>query len=572
LFQYSLPQSLVGVPNLKLRWSISTGAKQANQTEIGWNIDDVEVVAGSFSDVSPPTAAFSVANVTQGGSPSHSCSVTYADNAAVSFATIDSTDLEVTGPGGYITPVTLVNTDSSADGSPIIASYSIPARGGNWDYTDNGTYTVTLKSSSVSDTSDNLIALATYNFSVNIPAPNPGFLSVTPATDFVASGPPGGTAAPSSTAYTLTNTGLTTINWTAVPTVTWVNLSASSGTLTPGTTAVVTVSLNAVAAALEGGTYSGSLNFTNTTNAGGNTTRGLSLNLANPGVLNVSPAGDAIVSGVVGGPFIPQTLNYTVSNSGATSLNWTVGASVPWLQVNTSGGTLAPGASAQVTATFAPSVEGFPSGAYTGTLSFTNTTSGLGNGSRNINLTVLSPAKLSVTSSAGLSASGPPGGPFVPASTIYTVGNTGDTVLSWSATATAPWISVSPGSGLVAPGATQQVTVSFGSSAANLPAGTHQGNVAFINTETTADNTSRAVSLQVMPPLRFSGTVKTPGGVFQMTLQGFPGSAVVLEATEDFVTWNPIASGEIGLNGSVTLSDPNSLTIPTRFYRARQGP
>jgi hypothetical protein len=569
--QYEIPALAAGSTSLKVRWGITSN--NDDLVDIGWNIDDIEILAGAFTDSAPPATTLNMAAVTQGGAPRHSCSVLYTDTTAVNIATIDATDLVVTGPGSFSTNVTFVGTNTSTNGSPVTGIYSIPAPGGSWDNGDNGTYTVNLRQAAVSDTSGNLTPFRSLgNFSVSVPAPTPGLLQVEPGTIFTASGPPGGMLTPSSMAYTVTNIGQTSMNWAVAATVPWVDLSASSGTLTPGAVTVVTVSFNSVAAALEGGSYSGSVHFTNVSNSGGDTSRSISLNLISPGVLNISPPGDAAVSGSVGGPFIPQTLSYTVSNSGATSLSWTVGASVPWLQLNSSGGTLVPGASAQVTATFSSAVNAFTGGTYTGTLSFTNTTNGLGNDSRNINLAVLSPAKLSVTSSASLSASGPPGGPFVPASAIYTVGNTGDTVLSWSATATAPWISVSSGSGFVAPGDTQQVTVSFGGSAANLPAGTHSGSVNFINTETTADNTSRAVSLLVGAPLRFSSAVKTPGGIFQMTLQGVPGSSVVLEATDNFAIWTPIANGEIGVSGSVTLSDPDSITIPTRFYRARQGP
>jgi uncharacterized repeat protein (TIGR02543 family) len=116
----------------------------------------------------------------------------------------------------------------------------------------------------------------TANFNVNA---NPGVLSVTPGTGLNASGNKGGPFSPSSQAYTLQNTGGTSINWNASKTQTWVTLSPASGSLAAGASATVTASINSNANSLNGGSYSDTVNFVNSTNGNGNTSRSVTLSV-----------------------------------------------------------------------------------------------------------------------------------------------------------------------------------------------------------------------------------------------------------------------------------------------------
>jgi len=115
-----------------------------------------------------------------------------------------------------------------------------------------------------------------YSFSVTV-NPTPGYLTVTPADNFNSSGPIGGPFTPSSKNYTLQNTGGQALNWTASKTQNWVSLSQTSGTLNPGASTTVTVSINSNANNLLSGSYSDTVTFTNTTNGQGNTTRSVNL-------------------------------------------------------------------------------------------------------------------------------------------------------------------------------------------------------------------------------------------------------------------------------------------------------
>jgi hypothetical protein len=59
-------------------------------------------------------------------------------------------------------------------------------------------------------------------------------------------------------------------------------------------------------------------------------------------------------------------------------------------------------------------------------------------------------------------------------------------------------------------------------------------------------------------------------GLFQIVIQGTAGTPVVLEASEDLVKWKVIATEAIGPGGTLTVTDPESANLPTRFYRASQ--
>jgi hypothetical protein len=93
------------------------------------------------------------------GAATHAFTVTYADPDNVIRATIDPADLTVSGPGGPLT-ITDVSVQPDADGTSLVATYTVAAPGGTWDATDDGTYTVSLLDSQVFDAGDNATAAA----------------------------------------------------------------------------------------------------------------------------------------------------------------------------------------------------------------------------------------------------------------------------------------------------------------------------------------------------------------------------------------------------------------------------
>lgn len=238
------------------------------------------------------------------------------------------------------------------------------------------------------------VCLKAFALNSSTPAPAPGVLSVASTAGLSASGTQGGPFSPSSVTYTLTNTGESSINWTAVPSEAWIGVSSSGGTLPAGGQAVVTVSINSNANTLSAGSYSGSVAFENTTGDYGSTSRSVSLTVNAPptaGVLSIAQAAGLSASGVAGGPFNPSSQTYTLTNTGTAAIAWSARANQSWVSVSSGSGTLAAGASTSVTVSINANANALGAGTYSDTVSLTNTTSGTGNTSRSVALTVTAP-------------------------------------------------------------------------------------------------------------------------------------------------------------------------------------
>lgn len=101
--------------------------------------------------------------------------------------------------------------------------------------------------------------------------PASGSLSVTPSEGLSASGNLAGPFSPSSQTYTLLNTGVSEVDWKASKDQNWISLSLSNGSLAPGMSKNVVVSINRFAKRLTAGTYTDFVTFSNVTNGNGNT-------------------------------------------------------------------------------------------------------------------------------------------------------------------------------------------------------------------------------------------------------------------------------------------------------------
>ncbi len=89
--------------------------------------------------------------------------------------------------------------------------------------------------------------------------------------------------------------------------------------------------------------------------------------------LEVTPETGFLPEGVIGGPFSPSIITYTLHNGGSTSLNWTVECSQSWLALSSPGGSLAPDESVTVDVSLAAEVDALAVGVYTDLVTFTNT-------------------------------------------------------------------------------------------------------------------------------------------------------------------------------------------------------
>ena len=113
---------------------------------------------GNFQvNLIPPTAKLIGTNPVILGNPNYSFTVVYSDDTAVQRSTLDSQDIQVTGPNNFSQFATLISVSSPQDGSPLTATYNITAPGGIWDSADTGTYTITLQPNQISDLNGNII-------------------------------------------------------------------------------------------------------------------------------------------------------------------------------------------------------------------------------------------------------------------------------------------------------------------------------------------------------------------------------------------------------------------------------
>jgi hypothetical protein len=106
------------------------------------------------------------------------------------------------------------------------------------------------------------------------------------------------------------------------------------------------------------------------------------------GQLSVTPSSGLTSGGLAGGPFSPVSQTYTLSNSGGATLSWTASNTATWLSLSATSGALAPGSNATVTATINVNANSLAVNSYSDTISFTNLTSGVGNTTCPVTLTV----------------------------------------------------------------------------------------------------------------------------------------------------------------------------------------
>lgn len=106
------------------------------------------------------------------------------------------------------------------------------------------------------------------------------------------------------------------------------------------------------------------------------------------------------------------------------------------------------------------------------------------------------PDDLSVSPTGSFVAFGEAGGPFSPASKVYTLSNTGTASLAWTASVNQPWITVSGTGGNLATSSTTTVDASINSAANALANGLYSATIAFTNT-TSGRSITRSVSLRV---------------------------------------------------------------------------
>ncbi len=172
-----------------------------------------------------------------------------------------------------------------------------------------------------------------------------------------------------------------------------------------------------------------------------------------PDALLITPCGATAAIGAAGGPFSPPTMAYLLTNIGTTSLNWTLVNTSVWLSASAGSGTLVPGGPA-TNVTFTPNTaaSNLVTGAYSGTVWFTNLNDNVAQ-NRPVTIAIVTPP--AITSQPGNQAV------FPGATAVFAVGTAGNALLAyrWQVDNGAYLTNVTDG-GNIAGSATATLTVS----------------------------------------------------------------------------------------------------------------
>jgi hypothetical protein len=429
-------------------------------------------------------------------------------------------------PGLQVTPATDTIAAGNQGGpfTPSSFQYQLSASAGSINYSISGlptwltatptsgtassgtpvTFTVNSNANSIAPGTYGPITIAFTNADTGVGTQirtatltvNPSALQVTPTTNISASGPQGGPFTPASFSYTLSvRSG--SVNYSIPNVPPWLMLTPSStGTVSSSSPTTVTFTVNANANSLTPNTYVNSINFNNTTNGQGNTTRVATLTVNAPPALQVTPATNMAASGTQGGPFSPSSFQYQVSAS-AGSVNYSISGLPNWLTASSTSGTATPSAST-VTFTVNPNASGLAAGTYGPfAITFTNSDTGQGTQTRMATLTVNAPA-LQVAPTSNIVVAGNQGA-LPPSSFPYALSANAGTV-NYSISGVPNWLTPSSTSGNVSSSGTV-VTFTVNTSADSLAPGTYgPTTIIFTNTDTGQSTQSRTATLIVNPP------------------------------------------------------------------------
>ncbi|WP_130470526.1 DUF4347 domain-containing protein, partial [Candidatus Magnetaquicoccus inordinatus] len=132
--------------------------------------------ATSSDTIAPTKGTITAAGVTTAGATAYSFSVVYNDTGTgIDLTSLTTGDVTVKNASNTALTVTGVQY-SYSNTTAVTATYTVTPLGGSWDYTDNGTYTIAIVGSQVSDAAATVHYVAVdanaATFTVNIPHSN----------------------------------------------------------------------------------------------------------------------------------------------------------------------------------------------------------------------------------------------------------------------------------------------------------------------------------------------------------------------------------------------------------------
>ena len=245
-----------------------------------------------------------------------------------------------------------------------------------------------------------------------------------------------------------------------------------------------------------------------------------------------------------GGSYIDNTATQAIMTAFLDAV-----ATPDWVAPNPASGTIAGGATQNVTLTI--STAGLTPGSYTRTLIVSSNDPLKPQVSVPINLTVVNAPAITVTPATGWAPAGSRGGPFSPVSQTYVLSNPGNGPVAWTATKAAPWFNLSATGGTIAVGGSVNVTASLNTAAYSLASGSFANTITFTNATNGIGNTTRSVSLTVTPHGNL--TVSGSGGGYTL---GNSGDAPLDWTLTNLPPWLGASStgGTLAVGGSATAT------------------
>jgi len=167
---------------------------------------------------------------------------------------------------------------------------------------------------------------------------------------------------PAAQTLTISNSGGSSLNWTAIAASTggWLSVSPFSGAIAASGSATPSVSVNAVG--LVAGTYTGTINVQDPNATNSPQTIAVTLIVAPPPVISLDQTSVSLTSAIGQGN---PAATVTLSNTGGSTLNWTstIGGA-NWLTLSSASGSL--GAGNSIVLTLAANIANLSAGSYTG--------------------------------------------------------------------------------------------------------------------------------------------------------------------------------------------------------------
>ncbi len=281
--------------------------------------------------------------------------------------------------------------------------------------------------------------------------------------------------APPAQSFTVSNPGVQPLQWSASNNTNWLLFTPQSGTLVSNASQDIAVSININL--LLPGTYNDVITLNG---QGNNPVQGspqniyVSVTILPQCAMQIAPA-NLSFTGVAQQASPPaKTITIGLSQSCSSSIQWSASSNASWLSISAANG------SAPSTPSVKANIAGLGAGTYNGALTFSSAT---GTQTLPVTLTVQQAIKVTttqiVTTPANLAFVGAIG-QAAPLAQAITITNTGNSPLTWQATAATAlggtWLTFTPATGLLA--VNQSATVSVTTTPlATLVAGAYTGTI-----------------------------------------------------------------------------------------------